>query len=261
MAMDPYSVLGVSRDATADEVKKAYRKKARENHPDLNPGDEGAAERMNQINEAYDRIINPEKYAASDARAAAAKGGARGPYAGGYSSGGTGSAQGGQGWSYDGPFGWTSTGWGFDMDDIFGFGGYGTCNIHPEPEISDSSELRAAIAAMNSGRYAQAVNMLNAIGSAYRTARWYYLSSIANKGAGNTVVACDHARRAAKMEPNNQSYQAAAAKFASATQGYTQTQQQGGFRVGVIDPTALCCGCCAIQTFIPMCLRMGCMGI
>lgn len=78
MAMDPYSVLGVSRDASQDEVKKAYRRKARENHPDLNPNDPNAAERMNEVNEAYDRIMNPEKYAAADRRASAASGGAAG---------------------------------------------------------------------------------------------------------------------------------------------------------------------------------------
>ena len=78
MAMDPYSVLGVSKDASQDEVKKAYRRKARENHPDLNPNDPNAAERMNEINEAYDRIMNPEKYAAADRRASAASGGAAG---------------------------------------------------------------------------------------------------------------------------------------------------------------------------------------
>lgn len=79
MAMDPYSVLGVSRDASQDEVKKAYRRKARENHPDLNPNDPNAAERMNEVNEAYDRIMNPEKYAAADRRASAASAGLPAP--------------------------------------------------------------------------------------------------------------------------------------------------------------------------------------
>ena len=74
MPENPYDILGVSPDASPDEVKKAYRKKARENHPDLNPDDPGAAERMNKINEAYDRIMNPEKYEARDRRAQAAQG-------------------------------------------------------------------------------------------------------------------------------------------------------------------------------------------
>ena len=52
MVKDPYEVLGVSPGASSDEVKKAYRKKARENHPDLHPNDPKAADRMNEINEA-----------------------------------------------------------------------------------------------------------------------------------------------------------------------------------------------------------------
>ena len=63
MIDDPYSVLGLGRDATDEEVKQAYRRLAKKYHPDLNPGDQEAARKMQQVNEAYDQIKNPEKYA------------------------------------------------------------------------------------------------------------------------------------------------------------------------------------------------------
>lgn len=56
---DPYRVLGVSRDASEEEIKKAYRKLAKQYHPDLNPGNEEAAKKMNEINAAYEQIKNP----------------------------------------------------------------------------------------------------------------------------------------------------------------------------------------------------------
>ena len=62
MVDDPYRVLGVSRGATREEIKKAYRQKAKLYHPDLHPDDPKAAEKMNEINEAYDMLNNPEKY-------------------------------------------------------------------------------------------------------------------------------------------------------------------------------------------------------
>ena len=58
---DPYKILGVSRDATDDEIKQAYRRLAKQYHPDRNPGDEAAAKKMQQINAAYEQIKNPEK--------------------------------------------------------------------------------------------------------------------------------------------------------------------------------------------------------
>ena len=61
MIKDPYQVLGVSHDASDDEIKAAYRNLAKKYHPDLNPGDTAAAQKMNEINAAYDQIKNPKQ--------------------------------------------------------------------------------------------------------------------------------------------------------------------------------------------------------
>lgn len=61
MMQDPYKVLGVSPDASDEEIKRAYRRLAKKYHPDLNPGDEEAARKMQEVNAAYDQIKNPQK--------------------------------------------------------------------------------------------------------------------------------------------------------------------------------------------------------
>lgn len=66
MPHDYYEVLGVARDATDDQVKKAYRKLAREYHPDRNPGDKAAEAKFKEVQEAYDILSDKDKRAKYD---------------------------------------------------------------------------------------------------------------------------------------------------------------------------------------------------
>ncbi len=101
MADELYKALGVSKKATDEEIKKAYRKLARKYHPDRNPGDEEAEERFKEISAAYDVLSDPEKRKGYDA----------GPAFGGFGSGQGGPFPGG---GQGGGFG------GFDLGDLFG---------------------------------------------------------------------------------------------------------------------------------------------
>ena len=167
MIDDPYKVLGVSRDASDEEIKTAYRRLAKKYHPDLNPGDAEAAKKMQQVNAAYEQIKNPEKAAQNR------QNGQSGSYGGGYYD------------PFGGPFG----------------GGYGQ---YGSSQQTGDAYQQAAYNYIRFGRYREAINAL--ANSAERNARWYYLSALANDGLGNQVTAVEHIRRAVSMEPDNMEY-------------------------------------------------------
>ncbi|SFQ99754.1 molecular chaperone DnaJ [Desulfoscipio geothermicus] len=84
---DYYEVLGVSRDASPEEIKKAYRKLARKYHPDANKDDKDAAEKFKEITEAYDVLSNEEKRASYDRFGHAATDGQFNGFGGGFGGG------------------------------------------------------------------------------------------------------------------------------------------------------------------------------
>jgi DnaJ-class molecular chaperone len=112
----PYQVLGIKPGASAEEIRKAYRKLAKEFHPDLNPGKPAAAERFKAIAAAYDLVSDPEKRARYDRGEIDETGAERAPQ-GAY----RGFAEGAEGWKYH-PSGEMDAA---DLEDLFAAFGQG----------------------------------------------------------------------------------------------------------------------------------------
>ncbi len=105
---DYYKTLGVKRNSSQEEIRKAYRRLARKHHPDLNPGDKAAEERFKQVQEAYDVLSDPKKREMYD-------------QLGFYSETGFNAGAGARTSSGPPPGGFHFSG--FDFSDLFGFGG------------------------------------------------------------------------------------------------------------------------------------------
>ena len=168
MVQDPYKVLGVSPDASDEEIKKAYRDLTKKYHPDLNPDDPKAAEKMNDINTAYDQIKN---------------GNVQGPsaYGSGY----------GAGYGAAGAY------------QQYGYGDWNAWNAWNASQArqTERSEYTAARNFMRNGMYREALNALSGVPQEERDGKWYYLSAGANMYMGNKVAALEHAKRAVSLEP------------------------------------------------------------
>ena len=123
---DYYEVLGVDKNAGADDIKRAYRKKAMQYHPDRNPGDKTAEEKFKEVGEAYEVLSDEEKKARYDQYGFAGVDPNFGAGAGGY----------GGGFGGFGDFG--------DLGDIFGsfFGGGGRASSHNAPRRGENVGAR-----------------------------------------------------------------------------------------------------------------------
>ena len=209
MVQDPYKVLGVSPEASDEEIKKAYRDLTKKYHPDLHPDDKDAAQKMNDINTAYDQIKNGS-IPSQNPYGSQSYGGQAGAYQ-----------------TYGGFNGWA---------DWAGWNGTGQ-----QQQQAERSEYTAAKNFIRNGMYREALNALSGVPVPERDGKWYYLSAGANMYLGNKVAALEHAKRAVEIEPDNLEYRRLLEQLQSGGDFYDR--YAGGYARSVnINP--LWCGLC-----------------
>ncbi|MGN0667187.1 MAG: DnaJ domain-containing protein [Huintestinicola sp.] len=174
---DPYAVLGVDRNASDDEIKKAYRKLVKQYHPDLHPDDAAAAAKMSEVNAAYEQLK---------------EGGISGREQSAY--------------SYSEPSrqsGYTYTNADFDFSAFEEFARYFSGF---QSYQRGQHSLDKAAEYINSGRYEAALQYLNGLDSTLRTACWDYYCAASYYGLGDLKTAQEFAESAVRKEPSSESY-------------------------------------------------------
>ncbi len=223
---DPYSILGLSRNASEEEIKKAYKALSRKYHPDANinnPNKDQAEEKFKEIQAAYQQIMKERTEGYGSSGYGYGPGSSRGYSSGGYGGSGYGnSGYGGQGYG-NGPFGGFGYGPFGGFGGAYGYGQSGSTGYEEEPY------LRAAGNYIRNGYYKEARTALDGMGQQERNARWYYYSAIAHSGMGNNVAALEHAKRASALEPGNADYQSLVRRFESGGTWYEQRQATYGY--------------------------------
>ncbi|HPJ03027.1 MAG TPA: DnaJ domain-containing protein [Candidatus Limiplasma sp.] len=237
MSRSPYEVLGVPATATDDEIKVAYRKLAKQYHPDLNGGSIAAENKMKEINEAYNFLIKHKGQAQPGSTYRQS-----GPF-GGY---------GGQQYTYTGT-GQANPFAGFEeffrrAQQSSQYSSYSTYN-------ETDPRLRQVEAAYIQRNFALAKQLL--LGIEDRQAAWYYWSAMVDLAQGNRVSALNNARIAVQMDPSQPVFRALYNQLQSGGQAYRQTSMRQGFIGGLCNNP--CLTCLAVNVVCNCCCRGGCI--
>jgi molecular chaperone DnaJ len=235
---DPYQVLGISRDATEEEIKKAYKGLSRRYHPDMNinnPNKEQAEERFKEVQAAYQQIMKERTE--------------------GYSYGGAG----GYGQNTGG-YGQNTRGYGGNGGGFGGFGGFGPFGGfyggYQEQNASEEDlHLKAAGNYIRSGYYKEARTALDGVELQARNGKWYYYSAIAHAGMGSNVAALEHARKAAALEPGNTTYASLVQRLESGGDWYEQRREAYGFPT--VGGNNMCMKLCIANIICNLCCGGG----
>lgn len=200
MIEDPYKVLGLEQNASDDDIKKAYRKMAKLYHPDLHPDDPDITEKMNAVNEAYDMLTNPNKYAAKRAQETAQNADS-------------------------------------EVEIVADRSPQTATKVITRPTVleGDSPEIQQVVTLLNGNRFIDAIQILTQIPGKGRNARWYYLSSLANQMLGNGALATEQMQKACQLEPQNQTYMDLLLQFQEANHIYGK---KSGFPITPLIPIA-----------------------
>lgn len=203
--LDPYKILGVPRNASDEEIKRAYRRLSRKYHPDANinnPNKAEAEEKFKEVQQAYEQIMKEREYGSDS-------------FAG-----------------YDNSYG------GYSSQQNTGY------------QDEEAIRRQAAANYIQNGYYQEALNVLSSLSQ--RNGQWYYLSAMANMGAGNNVNALNHIREAVRMEPNNMQYRMLLNRMEGGGTWYQEQQNPFGgmpvagdsFCMKLCIANAVCSLCC-----------------
>lgn len=239
MIENPYKTLGLETGASEEAVTKAYRALAKKYHPDLNPGDPAAAEKMSEVNAAYDMIKNgwtPEQSPRSEPQ-------------------------------YGSPY--TRAGNGDPFDPLaellrrYGFNVYtgGQTYTRQSGQTYGQEEpygelLNSARILINNREYYQALNVLARV--PLHNARWHYLCAVAEYGAGNRISALEHAEAAFREEPDNPDYANLYSRMQALGTEYHEARSGYGRPVRV--PRSPCLWLCIGNALLNLALRLFCRG-